>query len=223
MSGKLIVIEGLDASGKETQSKLLLERLEEKGINARRVEFPNYASNSSALVKMYLAGEFGTEAGDVNPYAASSFYAVDRYATWKQGMEKFYERGDIIVADRYTTSNIIHQAGKIKDETKRKNFVEWLYDYEFEKLGLPKPDVVIFLHMPVEVSISLMENRRNKAGTEGKDIHESDYNYLKETYTNALNMCDLCGFKRVECCSGGNVRTIEDIHNDIMSIVMPIL
>ena len=221
--GKLIVIEGLDSSGKETQSRLLFERIKQSGKKAGRFEFPNYKSNSSALVKMYLAGEFGTEAGSVGAYAASSFYAVDRYATWKKEMELFYNEGGVIVADRYTTSNIIHQAGKIKDSHEKLKYIEWLYDYEFGKLGLPKPDAVIFLHMPVDVSIRLMENRRNKAGTEDKDIHERDYEYLKETYKNAMELMDICGFIRVECCDGEAVRSIEDIHEDIMKIVSSVI
>ncbi len=219
MKGKLIVIEGLDASGKETQSKLLEQVLRQEGKEVLRVEFPNYESSSSALVKMYLAGEFGKSAEDVSPYAASSFYAVDRYATWKKHIEKFYSAGGVVIADRYTTSNIIHQAGKIKDEVGQKEYIAWLEEYEFVKMGLPKPDAVVFLHMPVDVSIRLMENRRNKAGTDGKDIHERDYGYLKETYANAVKMCDVCGFEKVECCLGENVRSIEDIHGDIMKIV----
>ncbi len=219
MQGKLIVIEGLDSSGKETQSRLLLEILQKRGFNARRFEFPNYESNSSALVKMYLSGEFGKDANSVNPYAASSFYAVDRYATWKKEMEEFYKNGGIVVADRYTTSNLIHQAGKIKNPAEKKRYIEWLYDFEFTKMGLPKPDAVIFLHMPVDVSIRLMENRRNKAGTEGKDIHEADYSYLKETYENAMDIINICGYNKVECTSGENVRSIEDIHSDLIRIV----
>lgn len=216
MNGKLIVIEGLDSSGKETQTKLLIEKLTQMGLNTKRYEFPNYGSPSSTLVKMYLGGEFGTNADDVSPYAASTFYAADRYATWKKDMQQFYENGGIIIADRYTTSNIIHQAGKIKDSAKQKEYIDWLYDFEFVKMGLPKPDTVIFLHMPVEVSVALMKNRANKAGTQSKDIHERNIEYLKSTYQNAVKMIDLCGFERVECCDGENLRTKEDIHNEIM-------
>lgn len=223
MQGKLIVIEGLDSSGKETQSRLLLEVLRKKGYKIERFEFPNYESNSSALVKMYLSGEFGSNADDVNAYAASSFYAVDRYATWKKEMEAFYNGGGIVVADRYTTSNIIHQAGKLGNSAEKEKYIEWLYDFEFVKMGLPKPDAVIFLHMPVDVSIRLMENRRNKAGTEGKDIHEANYDYLKMTYANAMDMIDICGYNTVECTDGENVRSIEEIHSDIIKIVNDIL
>ena len=223
MQGKLIVIEGLDSSGKEAQSRLLLEVLRKKGYKTERFEFPNYASNSSALVKMYLSGEFGSNADDVNAYAASSFYAVDRYATWKKEMEAFYNGGGIVVADRYTTSNIIHQAGKLGNSAEKEKYIEWLYDFEFVKMGLPKPDAVIFLHMPVDVSIRLMENRRNKAGTEGKDIHEANYDYLKMTYANAMDMIDICGYNTVECTDGENVRSIEEIHSDIIKIVNDIL
>lgn len=219
MSGKLIVIEGLDSSGKETQSKLLVEYLQKKSCKAKRFEFPNYASNSSALVKMYLGGEFGTDANSVNPYAASSFYAVDRYATWKKEMEPFYNDGGIVVADRYTTSNLIHQAGKITDKEEKNDFIKWLYDFEFGKMELPKPDKVIFLNMPVDVSINLMENRRNKAGTEEKDIHEANCEYLKATYKNAMDIINICGYAKVECTCEGKVRTIEEINADIIKIV----
>ena len=223
MCGKLIVIEGLDSSGKETQSKLLVENLIKKGFNARRFEFPNYNSTSSALVKMYLSGEFGTEADDVNAYSASAFYAVDRFATWKKEMEAFYKSGGIIVADRYTTSNIIHQAGKLKGNENKKSYIEWLYDFEFDKMGLPKPDKVVFLHMPVDISIKLMESRHNKAGTKEKDIHERNYDYLKNTYNNALDMINICGYKTVECTEGERVRSIEDIQNDILSEINDVL
>ncbi len=223
MNGKLIVIEGLDSSGKETQSRLLLEFLQRNGYNARRFEFPNYESNSSALVKMYLAGEFGKDANSVNPYGASSFYAVDRYATWKKEMESFFYDGGVVVADRYTTSNLIHQAGKISCPEEKKRYIDWLYDFEFEKMGLPKPDLVIFLHMPVDVSVRLMENRRNKAGTDGKDIHEADFDYLKATYKNAMDIINICGYNMVECTVDGNIRTIEEIHKDIIEIVDNIL
>lgn len=223
MIGKLIVIEGLDSSGKETQSKLLVENLIKKGYNARRFEFPNYNSTSSALVKMYLSGEFGTEADDVNAYSASAFYAVDRYATWKKEMEEFYKAGGIIVADRYTTSNIIHQAGKIKGQDNKKSYINWLYDFEFDKMGLPRPDKVVFLHMPVDISIKLMESRHNKAGTKEKDIHERNYEYLKNTYNNALDMINICGYNTVECTEGERVRSIEEIHNDILSTIEDIL
>lgn len=223
MRGKLIVIEGLDSSGKETQSRLLIDILQSRGYNAKRFEFPNYESNSSALVKMYLSGEFGKDADSVNPFAASSFYAVDRYATWKKEMEAFYNNGGVVVADRYTTSNIIHQAGKLGNVQDKKKYIDWLYDFEFEKMGLPKPDSVIFLHMPVDVSIRLMENRRNKAGTDGKDIHEANYDYLKNTYKNAMDMIDFCGYNKVECTCGDNVRSIEEIHDDIIKIVNEVL
>ncbi|MBQ3053527.1 MAG: deoxynucleoside kinase [Clostridia bacterium] len=223
MQGKLIVIEGLDSSGKETQSKLLQKKLENMGKTVKRFEFPNYESNSSALVKMYLSGDFGNNADDVSPYSASSFYAVDRFATWKTSMEKFYNNGGIVIADRYTTSNIIHQAGKLENVQEKDDFILWLEDYEYAKMGLPKPDVVVFLHMPTEVSIRLMENRRNKAGTKDKDIHEANYEYLKSTYKNAMDIKDKCGFKLVECCCGDTVRSIEDIHKDIMSIVTDII
>jgi len=216
-AGKLIVIEGLDSSGKETQSKLLYKYMRDNGNNVKRVEFPNYSSPSSSLVKMYLAGELGKTANSVNPYAASSFYAVDRYATYKKDFEEFYKSGGVIIADRYTTSNIIHQGSKIADKTEKEKYLSWLQEYEYNLLKLPKPDLVIFLDMPVEVSIRLMAERMNKAdGGRIKDIHESDVEYLKNTYAAAKEMVEKFGWECVNCCANGYVRGIEEIHRDII-------
>ena len=146
--GKIIVIEGTDGSGKATQTELLAKRWTEENINYKTVSFPNYESPSSSLVKMYLNGEFGEKAESINAYAASSFFAVDRWATWEKDYKEYYKQGGIILADRYTPSNLIHQAGKIKDEQEREKFINWVYEYEYKLLKLPEPDVVIFLNMP---------------------------------------------------------------------------
>lgn len=217
--GKLIVIEGLDSSGKETQSKLLCENLKALGKQVRRIEFPNYKSRSSELVKMYLEGCFGKKADDVNAYAASSFYAVDRYATYKCDFEDFYSGGGIVIADRYTTSNIIHQAGKITDPDDQTRYLNWLMDYEYNLLRLPKPDAVIFLDMPPEIGIRLMNGRANKAGTADKDIHERDTQYLFDTYENAKKMASQFGWICVSCSDGAGPRSIESIQQDIVSTV----
>ena len=166
--GKLFVIDGTDGSGKQTQFELLTKKLKENNIDFKTVNFPNYDSPSSALVKMYLSGEFGENAKDVNAYIASTFYAADRYATFKKGYEEYYNNGGIIIADRYTTSNMVHQAGKIADKEERDKFLSWLFDFEFNLYGLPKPTEVFFLNMPVEKAIELMKDRENKFTHEAK-------------------------------------------------------
>ena len=184
--GKLFVIDGTDGSGKETQSNKLKERFELEGIRYKNVSFPNYNSPSSSLVKMYLNGEFGSNAKDVSAYIASTFYAADRYATYKKELEEFYNNGGIILADRYTTSNMIHQAGKIKDEEEREQFLNWLFDLEFNIYKIPKPTKVFFLNMPIERVKELIKERENKiTHSDQKDIHEKDENHLIDAYNAA--------------------------------------
>lgn len=214
--GKLYVIDGTDGSGKQTQFKKLQERLTEDKIEYRTVSFPNYESESSALVKMYLSGEFGKNAKDVSPYIASTFYAADRYATFKTGYQEYYEKGGIILADRYTTANMVHQAGKISDPEERDKFLKWLWDFEFRLYGLPIPTEVFFLNMPVEKSIELMENRENKfTHNTKKDIHESDKNHLKDAYLAACEVAKKYNWYEIKCVKDDKIRTIEDIHEEI--------
>ena len=181
--GKLIIIEsGSDASGKATQSQRLYERLIQEGKKCLKITFPDYDSDSSALVKMYLNGDFGKNPSAVNPYISSTFYAADRYASYKTKWGEFYNNGGIIISDRYTTSNMVHQAAKLKDDEKDK-YIEWLYDLEFNIYQIPKPDHIIFLDVEPEVSQELMKNRANKfTGGETKDIHESNKEYLINSY-----------------------------------------
>ena len=214
--GKLYVIDGTDGSGKQTQFKKLQERLTEDKIEYRTVSFPNYESESSALVKMYLSGEFGKNAKDVSPYIASTFYAADRYATFKTGYQEYYEKGGIILADRYTTANMVHQAGKISNPEERDKFLKWLWDFEFNLYGLPIPTEVFFLNMPVEKSIELMENRENKfTHNTKKDIHESDQNHLKDAYLAACDVAKKYNWYEIKCVKDDKIRTIEDIHEEI--------
>ncbi|MEE0248375.1 MULTISPECIES: dTMP kinase [Peptostreptococcales] len=224
MNGKLIIIEsGSDASGKATQSEELLKKLTADGYNVRKVEYPNYKSESSTLVKMYLRGDFGKNADDVDAYIASTFFTADRYASFKTEWEEFYRSGGIVIADRYTTSNMVHQASKMEIE-ERDKYLDWLEDYEYNLFKIPRPDEVIFLNVPVDYSIKLMENRKNKfTGEDEKDIHESDKNYLKKTYNNSLYIADKYNWKRVECVENEQLRTIEDISNEIYEIVKNIL
>lgn len=215
--GKLIVIEGLDGSGKSTQLSLLPDRLSEKGIDCRTVSFPDYESDSSALVKMYLAGKFGTKPSDVNPYAASAFYTVDRYASYKSVWGEYYNSGGTVVSGRYTTSNAVHQTSKLP-ESEWKAFLDWLYDFEYGKIAIPKPDKVIFLDMPVGVSQKLLDRRYSAGG--GKDIHESDTEYLENCRKAAVFTADYSGWSIIPCAAGGEPRSVEEISDDILKEVL---
>ena len=216
MRGKLFVIEGTDGSGKQTQFQKLQERLEQEKVEYKTIAFPNYDSPSSSLVKMYLSGEFGEKAKEISPYIASTFFAADRYATYKKELENYYEAGGIILADRYTTANMVHQAGKIEDKKEREKFLNWLMDFEFNLYGIPKPTEVFFLNMPPEYALKLIENRENKFthNTE-KDIHERDKNHIIDSYHAACDVMKQYGWFEVECVKNGEIRTIEDIHEQI--------
>ncbi|MDO4315770.1 MAG: thymidylate kinase, partial [Oscillospiraceae bacterium] len=183
MSGKLIVFEGTDGSGKATQTRLLCRYLEEQGIPYREIDFPRYGKPSAAMVREYLDGNLGKKPGDVNAYAASMFYAMDRYASYKQDWGGFYEAGGLIVADRYTTSNAVHQASKLQAD-ERKAYLDWLFDLEYRLLGLPRPDLVLYLDMPTEIAGRMMRRREQATGTHA-DIHEQDEAYLKSCRANA--------------------------------------
>ena len=209
---KLIVIEGPDGSGKATQAALLSASLKEKGVNVKQVSFPDYNSNSSALIKMYLAGEFGTKPGDVNAYAASSFYAVDRYASFKKDWENDWRSG-VIVADRYTTSNAIHQCSKL-EESQWDEYLNWLFDYEYRLLGIPEPDLVIYLRVDPEVSQKLLA-KRYEGHMEKEDIHEKDRAYLARCQKAANYCAEHLGWKTVECTENGQMRSIGDIQKEI--------
>ncbi len=219
--GKLFVIDGTDGSGKQTQIELLEKKLKENNIDFRTVDFPNYDSPSSSLVKMYLAGEFGENAKDVNAYIASTFYAADRYATFKKGYEKYYNDGGIIIADRYTTSSMVHQAGKITDKEERDKFLDWLFDFEFNLYGLPKPNEVFFLNMPVDKAIELIKNRENKfTHNTQKDIHERDRNHLIDAHNAACYVSKKYNWFEINCIKNGNIREREDISEEIFNEVM---
>ena len=218
--GKLIVIEGTDSSGKETQTKRLFEKLEEKGLKVKKISFPNYDSPACEPVKMYLAGAFGEDAMKVNPYPVSTMYAIDRYASFKTDWEKFYNEDGIIVTDRYVTSNMVHQASKIRDLDEKKKYLNWLEDLEYEKMGIHRPDLVIFLNMPTDMAIRLMAERKNKiTGEEKKDIHERDKEYLKESHANACKIANIYNWKEIKCNDGERIKTIEEIGEEVFSLV----
>ena len=218
--GKLFVIDGTDGSGKQTQSSLLKERLQKDGIDFKSISFPNYDSPSSALVKMYLEGDFGENQKDVSPYIASTFYAADRYATFKKDFEKYYNNGGIIIADRYTTSNMIHQAGIIKDKQEREKFLKWLWDFEFNLYGLPIPTEVIFLNMPPDYTEKLIQDRENKITHEKqKDIIEKNKQNTIDAYNNALELVKKYNWYEIKCVKDDKIRTIEDINDEIYELV----
>ena len=218
--GKLIVIEGLDGSGKSTQLELLEKNLKEQGIDCKAVSFPNYQSPACAPVKMYLGGEFGKKPGDVNAFAASVFYTVDRYASFKSDWGEYYNDGGTIVSGRYTTSNAVHQCSKLP-ENEWEDFLCWLYDFEYNKIAIPKPQKVIFLDMPIEVSQKLLSKRYQ--GDEGKkDIHESDTEYLNKCRKAALFTAKYSGWEIIPCSENGEARTIEAIAEDVLKSVLEI-
>ena len=213
--GKLIIIEGGDGSGKATQTGKLYERLCREGLKVKKVEFPNYESPSSALVKMYLGGEFGKKPEDVKPFAASTFYAVDRYASYKTLWGEFYQEGGLILADRYTTSNMIHQGAKIKDQAQWEEYINWLKDFEYKLLELPEPDLVIYLNMPPEYSLQFIAQREDKSSVSQQDIHEKNLLYLQESYRNALKVQEKEQWVKIDCVEDGNLKSIEAIHEEI--------
>lgn len=221
--GKLITIEAGDGSGKATQTKALYDRLQSEGYNVMKVEYPDYDSDSSALVKMYLGGAFGDKAQAVDAYGASAFFAVDRYASFHMKWKQAYEGGAIIIADRYTTSNMVHQAVKLTDDNERERFLNWLWDFEFSKLKLPVPDVVVYLDMDPDVSDQLIAARAKSDSSRGKDIHEKDRDYLHRCHEAYGWVADKYGWKRIGCCSGGSVRSIEEIHADVYEAVRPFI
>ena len=218
--GKLFVIDGTDGSGKQTQFEQLKNRLDREGIEYKTVSFPNYESDSSSLVKMYFSGEFGDDPKAVNAYIASTFYAVDRYATFKKGYEEYYNNGGIILADRYTTANMVHQAGKISDPEERKKFLDWLFDLEFVLYNLPVPTKLFFFNMPTETARELMKNRENKfTHNDKKDIHERDQKHLEDAYNAACSLVQDYEWNEIKCVKDDVIRTREDIHEEIFGIV----
>lgn len=195
--GKLIVLEGIDGSGKSTQYALLRERFEKEGIDYHSIVFPRYGEESSALIRLYLGGAFGAKPEDVNACAASAFYTVDRYASYKQDWGPIYESGGLILADRYTTSNAVHQGSKLP-EGEQKAYFDWLYDFEYTRMGLPKPDMVLYLDVDIETSLERIHHREERTGTHS-DIHEQDTEYLQRCIATGRRACEHYGWQRIEC------------------------
>ena len=220
--GKLLVLEAGDGSGKATQTKMLRERLVAESRCVRQVEFPDYASPSSALVRMYLGGDFGERASEVNAYAASAFFAVDRYASFQTKWRADLEAGAIVLADRYTTANMVHQAVKLEEAAEREAFLAWLEDFEYEKLALPRPDLVLFLDMDPAVSRRLIAARAAASGA-ARDIHERDEDYLVRCHRASVNLAARCGWQRIRCSEAGEPLSREAVHEKIYESVRRIL
>ena len=220
--GKLIVFEGTDGTGERRRSlRFLTKRLQNENVSFRRLQFPQYLEPSSALIRMYLNGEFGENPNDVNAYAASSFYAVDRYAGYKSDWGKFYEEGGILIADRYTTSNAVHQCSKLPPE-QWDTFLQWLFDYEYHLLGLPAPDKVIYLQVDPAVSQRLMTARYHGDETR-KDVHEKDTEYLARSRRAAEYCAAHLGWDTVHCTAGEKMRSIEDIQEEVRTLALAVI
>lgn len=219
--GKLIVIEGTDGSGKSTQFRLLSERLERDGVAFKHIVFPRYQEESSALIRMYLGGQFGTNPSDVNAYAASAFHAVDRFASYKMDWGKWYEDGGVVLSDRYTTSNAVHQTSK-EPADKQGAFLSWLYDFEYDKLQLPRPDLTLYLDVPTDFTEKLLRHREQDTNTKA-DIHEKDMTYLATCRETGRAAAAYYGWTVISCVENGSMRSIEDIHAEIYAHVQKCL
>lgn len=221
MKGKLIVFEGTDGSGKATQANMMAQRLQAEGYPLREIDFPRYGNPFAEPARLYLAGALGDHPGDVNAYAASTLFAVDRYASYKEDWGKDYEAGRVILANRYTTSNAVHQASKLATE-EQAEYVRWLFDLEYDRLGLPRPDMVIYLDMPTDLSEGMLRRREAATGTTA-DIHERDDAYLRRCRTCAREIAEQQGWQCISCARHGHVRSVEDIHEEAWELVKALL
>lgn len=221
MKGKLIVFEGTDGSGKATQARMMAERLEREQIKFRVIDFPRYGNPFAEPAKLYLQGALGSNPGDVSAYASSVLFAVDRLASYKEDWGEAYEAGEVILANRYTTSNAVHQASKLPDN-EREQYLDWLFDLEYGKLELPKPDMVIYLDLPTALSEQMMRQREAATGTTA-DIHEQDPDYLRRCRDNARKVAKICDWKIIDCSRSGYIRTIEEIHEEAWQLISGLL
>ncbi|MGI6012942.1 MAG: dTMP kinase [Oscillospiraceae bacterium] len=219
---RFIVIEGIDGSGKSTQYRLLCERLTAEGHDFRKLVFPRYDNPSSALIRMYLNGEFGSHPADVSAYAASAFFAVDRYASYKTVWQDDYQNGRLILSDRYTTSNAVHQGSKLPEEA-LPDYLSWLRDFEFQRMALPEPDLVLYLDVDAETSLAQLSLRQHATNTQA-DIHEQDTDYLRACVRTGRYAADYFGWKRICCLNpDGSMRGIEEIHETVYTAVKGVL
>ena len=220
MRGKLVVFEGTDGAGKATQARLLARRLEEEGIPFREIDFPRYGNPFAEPARLYLQGQLGGRPEDVNAFASSVFFAVDRYASYQEDWGAAYRSGELILANRYTTSNAVHQASKL-ERAEREAFLSWLFDLEYRRLELPEPDLVVYLDLPVELTERLLRARRERTHTQA-DIHEQDEAYLRSCRKNAREIARDLGWRRIDCSRNGDLRTPEDIHREVWELVRPL-
>lgn len=221
MKGKLIVFEGTDGSGKATQTRMMGRRLEQEGVKYREVDFPRYGSPFAEPARLYLQGVLGTKPGDVSAYASSILFAVDRYASYREDWGAAYEAGELILANRYTTSNAVHQASKLP-AGEREEYLKWLFDLEYGRLELPEPDLVIYLDLPTDLSEQMMRRREAATGT-GADIHERDDAYLRQCRSSAREIAERCRWRRIDCAGDGQVRPAEEIHREAWELVRALL
>lgn len=220
MRGKLVVLEGTDGSGKATQARLMAGRLTAEGVSFRELDFPRYGNPFAEPARLYLAGALGAKPGDVSACAASVLYAVDRYASYREDWGAAYEAGELILANRYTTSNAVHQASKL-EPGEREDFLDWLFDLEYRRLALPEPDLVIYLDLPVEISDRLLRQRQERTHTQA-DIHEQDEDYLRRCRQSAGEIVRTLGWTCIDCSRSGALRSPEDIHAEIWELVRPL-
>ena len=216
--GRLIVLEGIDGSGKSSQYRRICARMEKDGIDYNHIVFPRYDKDSSALIRMYLSGQFGTHPDDVNAYTASTFYAVDRFASFREDWGKIYNNGGLIISDRYTTSNAVHQGSKLSDE-ELPAFFRWLSDLEYDKMGLPRPDLVIYLDVDLETSLARMKRRQEKSSTTA-DIHEKDVDYLRRCLHTADMAAEYYGWKRIPFMKDGAERDVDEKNDEIYDLIL---
>ncbi len=218
--GYLLTLEAPDASGKSTQSDLLCAKLKAAGFEVREKRFPNYGSDACKPAELYLSGALGDNPADTNAYAASVFFAVDRYFSYRTDWKKDLDKKDgVVLLDRYTTSNAIHQLAKISDQAEKRAFLDWLYDFEFGKLALPLPDDTIFLDVPPEVSFRLMKKRAEADKKHFTDIHEANKEYLVQCYEAACFAASVKKWHTVTCTKNGEMRAIDDIGDEIFAYV----
>lgn len=216
--GKLIVLEGIDGSGKSAHYRRLCARMERDGIDYHHIVFPRYDKDSSALIRMYLKGQFGSRPQDVNAYTASTFFAVDRFASFREDWGEIYEQGGLILSDRYTTSNAVHQGSKLPEDELR-DFFAWLYDLEHVKMGLPVPDLVIYLDVDIETSLARMKHRQEKTNTSA-DIHEKDILYLQHCLNTARLASDFYGWAKIPFEKNGVERAIDEKNDEIYRLIL---
>lgn len=218
--GLFIALDGLDASGKETQSDLLCGTLRAQGYTVRELSFPQYGKKSAVPVELYLGGALGDNPEDTNAYAASSFFSVDRYISYRTDwIRDIEDRNTVIVSNRYTTANAVHQLSKLPRE-QWDGFLDWLWDFEFDKLGLPRPDIILYLEMHPDIAMRLLNHRSDETGRK-KDIHEQSRTHLYKSYDAALYASEKLGWNRIRCFADGEARPIPDIHAEIWEIVRP--